>query len=169
MPPAGYSRAPNRSVSKMNATTAAPTSAPITKVRTKNTCSSRSRRTAVHCFDDALSQALATCGLLLKIVPSIRAFDADGKRWAFTALPASLSVPAFPSDPAPYLQAGKIASSTLVRDVSPPLTAGRGQHRNIRAHYFSREENFQWIHSIFATQVITAPRHFFRQNGTLQG
>src|SRR5437588_4062402 len=132
MPPAGYSRAPNRSVSKMNATTAAPASAPITKVRTKNTCSSRSRRTAVHCFDDALSQALATCGLLLKIVPSIRAFDADGKRWDFTALPASLSVPAFPSDPAPYVQAGKIARSVPAR-VSALLPDGaRGPSTNHR-------------------------------------
>jgi hypothetical protein len=43
-PPAGYSRAPNRSVIKINATTSAPTSAPISSVNTRNICSSRSSR-----------------------------------------------------------------------------------------------------------------------------
>ena len=40
-PPAGYNRAPNRSVSRMNATTTNPTIAPMTNVKIRNTCSSR--------------------------------------------------------------------------------------------------------------------------------
>src|SRR5262249_11446714 len=50
IPPAGYSRAPNRSVNTMNATTTAPTTAPITSVSSRNTCSSRSSRSVVHHF-----------------------------------------------------------------------------------------------------------------------
>src|SRR5882724_771572 len=49
-PPAGYSRAPKRSVTKMNATTTIPTSAPISSVTTRNTCSSRSLSTAAQRF-----------------------------------------------------------------------------------------------------------------------
>jgi hypothetical protein len=40
-PPGGYSRIPIRSVSRMNATTAKPVSAPMTSARTRNICSSR--------------------------------------------------------------------------------------------------------------------------------
>src|SRR5213596_2020649 len=52
-PPAGYSLAPNRSVKRMNATTTMPTSAPINSVRSRKTWSSRSRKNAFHCCDDA--------------------------------------------------------------------------------------------------------------------
>src|ERR1700687_186466 len=48
-PPAGYSLAPNRSVKRMNATTTMPTSAPMNNVKTRKTCSSRSRKNAFHC------------------------------------------------------------------------------------------------------------------------
>src|SRR5664280_1127291 len=40
-PPAGYSRSPSRSVSRMKATTVRPVNAPITSARTRNTWSSR--------------------------------------------------------------------------------------------------------------------------------
>src|SRR6267143_946180 len=49
VPPAGYSLAPNRSVKRMNATTTMPTSAPMSSVRTRKTCSSRFRRNDAHC------------------------------------------------------------------------------------------------------------------------
>src|SRR5260370_30162030 len=55
-PPAGYSLAPNRDDTRMKATTTSPTSAPISSVRTRKTCSSRSRTNDAHCCDEYLRQ-----------------------------------------------------------------------------------------------------------------
>jgi hypothetical protein len=49
---------PNRSVARIKATTASPTNAPISNVRTRNTCPSRSVRNAVHCHEEAFRQLL---------------------------------------------------------------------------------------------------------------
>src|SRR5215470_9324040 len=45
----------------MNATTVRPTSAPMIRVRTRNNCSSRSRRNALHGCDAALHPLFVTC------------------------------------------------------------------------------------------------------------
>ena len=47
-PPTGYSRIPIRSVSRMNATTASPVTAPITSANTRKICPSRCRNSATR-------------------------------------------------------------------------------------------------------------------------
>src|SRR5216684_1870010 len=55
-PPAGYSLAPNRSVTRINATTTMPTSAPMSSVSTRKTWSSRSRKNVFHCCEEEFHQ-----------------------------------------------------------------------------------------------------------------
>src|SRR5439155_5280825 len=115
IPPAGYSRAPNRSVSKMNATTVAPTSAPITSVSARNTCSSRSRKMPVQGRDQARNLLFAACALeLMKVFPfSLLLFRIEVME-DLTALRAFLSALRLLPAPARRHPAGKTADPGLV-------------------------------------------------------
>src|SRR5207253_9187970 len=130
----GYNLLPKRSVNKMNATTARPTSAPITSVETRNTCPSRSRRMAAHCGDETPHRLLEAGRLAhMAFVFVARSGLKKQSFGNFTTPRAFPPDPASRSPPGLRLRAGKPAGPSLAFPSSPHQNGAREPSTNHQA------------------------------------